>query len=206
MTLIRAGGPPHRIRKLNADESRSRTAGPGLALARAAPRPSADPGQRERVVAGAELFIGPHVVGVPQNSDHHARGRGHDHGDVASGVDETAFAVVVRRARDLRIGNDLPGPVGDKHRALARRINNRIEDYLRFTTDPRVPSDNNAAEREIRMAKLRQRVSGSMRTPTGAKHFAIQRSYLSTTAKHGIDSLDALIQLTTGNPWEPQTT
>jgi len=100
----------------------------------------------------------------------------------------------------------VPGPVGAKHRALARRINNRIEDYLRFTTDPRVPADNNAAEREIRMAKLRQKVSGGMRTPTGAKHFAILRSYLSTTAKHGIDSLDALIQLTTGNPWMPQTT
>jgi transposase len=44
-----------------------------------------------------------------------------------------------------------------------------------------------------------------MRTLVGAKHFAILRSYLSTTAKHGIDALDALIQLTTGNPWEPQT-
>jgi transposase len=107
-----------------------------------------------------------------------------------------------------RIGTTtpVPGPVGDKHRALARRINNRIEDYLRFTTDARVPADNNAAEREIRMAKLRQKVSGSMRTLTGAKHFAILRSYLSTTAKHGIDGLGALIQLTTGNPWMPQTT
>jgi len=56
------------------------------------------------------------------------------------------------------------------------------------------------------MAKLRQKVSGSMRTLTGAKHFAILRSYLSTTAKHGIDGLAALIQLTTGKPWMPQTT
>jgi ferredoxin len=67
-------------------------------------------------------------------------------------------------------------------------------------------SKNNAAEREIRMAKLRQKVSGSMRTLTGAKHFAILHSYLSITAKHGIDVLDALIQLTTGKPWVPQTT
>ena len=106
------------------------------------------------------------------------------------------------------IGTTTPvaGPVGAKHRALARRINDRIEDFLRFTTDPRVPWDNNAAEREIRVARLRQRVSGSMRTITGAKHFAILRSYLSTTAKHGIDCLDALIQLTTGTPWEPKST
>jgi hypothetical protein len=107
-----------------------------------------------------------------------------------------------------RIGatTPVPGPVGDKHRALARRINNRIEDYLRFASDPRVPADNNAAEREIRMAKLRQKVSSGMRTLTGAQHFAILRSYISTTAKHGIDGLDALIQLTSGNAWEPQTT
>jgi transposase len=106
------------------------------------------------------------------------------------------------------VGTTTPttGPVGAKHRALARRINNRIEDYLRFATDPRTPWDNNAAEREIRMAKLRQKISGGMRTLTGAQHFATLRSYLATTAKHGIQGLDALIQLTTGNPWQPQTT
>ncbi len=43
-------------------------------------------------------------------------------------------------------------------------------------------------------------------TLTGAQHFAALRSYLATTAKHGIHGLDALIQLTTRNPWKPQTT
>ena len=100
----------------------------------------------------------------------------------------------------------LPGRLGAKHRALARRINTRIEDYLRFATDPLVPWDNNAAEREIRMAKLRQKVSGAMRTLTGAEQFAALRSYLATTAKHNIDGLDALTRLTTGNPWQPQAT
>ncbi|MEC3974525.1 IS66 family transposase [Amycolatopsis sp. H20-H5] len=46
------------------------------------------------------------------------------------------------------------------HHALARRILDRHDDYLRFSTDFRVPFDNNAAEREIRMVKLRQKVSG----------------------------------------------
>ena len=98
-----------------------------------------------------------------------------------------------------------PGTVGNKHRALARRIGNRIEDYLRFATDPLTPFDNNAAEREIRMAKLRQKVSGGMRTLTGAEHFAALRSYIATTAKHGIDGLDALTRLATGEPWLPAT-
>jgi transposase len=46
------------------------------------------------------------------------------------------------------------GPLMRKHHALARRLLQRQDDYLRFTADPRVPFDNNAAEREIRMSKL----------------------------------------------------
>jgi len=56
------------------------------------------------------------------------------------------------------------------------------------------------------MAKLRQKISGGMRALTGAQHFVALRSYLATTAKHGIDGLDALTMLTTGNPWTPRTT
>ena len=73
-----------------------------------------------------------------------------------------------------------------KHHALARRLLAREDDYLRYTHDPRVPFDNNAAEREVRMSKLRIKVSGSMRSMTGAQAFCAIRSYLSTAAKHGI--------------------
>ncbi|WP_306839231.1 IS66 family transposase [Catenuloplanes nepalensis] len=49
----------------------------------------------------------------------------------------------------------------------------RIDDYLRFARNPRdCPFDNNAAEREVRMVKIRQKISGSMRTLTGAEHSA----------------------------------
>ena len=51
-----------------------------------------------------------------------------------------------------------------KHHALFLRLRERHRDYLRFTTDPAVPFDNNGAEREIRMCKLRIKVSGSMRS------------------------------------------
>src|SRR3954469_6703322 len=54
-----------------------------------------------------------------------------------------------------------PGAVGRRHRALARRIRRRLDDYLRFAVDPRVPFDNNPAERDIRMAKIKQKVSGA---------------------------------------------
>jgi hypothetical protein len=51
-----------------------------------------------------------------------------------------------------------------KHNALARRLHERQDDYLRFTTDWRIPADNNGSERDIRRIKLRQKVSGCLRT------------------------------------------
>lgn len=92
-----------------------------------------------------------------------------------------------------------------KHHALARRLLDRQDDYLRFTRDPRVPFDNNAAEREIRMIKLRQKVSGCLRTLTGAQQFCTIRSYLATAAKHGVHFFEALTTLAEGRPWLPET-
>jgi len=92
-----------------------------------------------------------------------------------------------------------------KHHALARRLLHRQDDYLRFTTDWRIP-DNNGSERDIRMIKLRQKVSGCLRTLTGAKQFCAIRSYLSTAAKHGQRLFDTLVMLAEGQPWMPATT
>ncbi len=61
-----------------------------------------------------------------------------------------------------------------------------------------MPFDNNQAERDIRMAKIKQKVSGGMRTLAGAQDFAAMRSYLSTAAKHGRRPFDALTELTSG--------
>jgi transposase len=65
---------------------------------------------------------------------------------------------------------------------------------------------NNAAEREIRMSKLRIKVSGCMRSMAGAEAFCAIRSYLSTAAKHGIGMLDALTRAAGRTPWIPGTT
>lgn len=96
--------------------------------------------------------------------------------------------------------------VEQKHRALARRILKRTNDYLRFATDLSVSFTNNAAEQQIRMVKIRQKISGSMRTMKGAKDFAAIRSYIATAAKHGITMFDALNRLTSQVPWYPATT
>ena len=95
--------------------------------------------------------------------------------------------------------------IAQRHHALARRVFDRVGDYLRFTTDLRVPFTNNAAEREVRMVKLRQKISGCMRTLTGARHFTRIRSYLATARKHGITIIDALNRLAQDQPWLPAT-
>ncbi len=91
------------------------------------------------------------------------------------------------------------------HNALARRLIDKHDDHLRFTIDARVPFDNNAAERDIRMIKIRQKVSGCLRTLTGAEQFTTIRSYLATVTKHGIGLFHALTELLNGRPWLPET-
>jgi len=95
------------------------------------------------------------------------------------------------------------GKLIKKHHALASRLLARQDDYLRFTTDLTVPMDNNAAEREIRMIKVRQKVSGCLRTLSGAEAFCALRSYLATARKHDTHFFDALTQLAQGQPWQP---
>jgi transposase len=89
-----------------------------------------------------------------------------------------------------------------KHNALARRLLDRQDDHLRFTQDWRIP-DNNGPERNIRMIKLRQKVSGCLRTLTGAKQFCAIRNYVSTAVKHHRKLFDNLVMLTEGRPWLP---
>lgn len=63
--------------------------------------------------------------------------------------------------------------------------------------------DNNLAERDIRMVKVHQKISGGFRTFQGATSFLDLRSYLSTTNKQGTTALTALNQLFAGTPWTP---
>lgn len=92
-----------------------------------------------------------------------------------------------------------------KRHALATRMRDREADYLRYAHDLRVPFDNNEAEQVIRMAKLRIKVSGCMRSMAGAQDFCAIRSYLATATRNGISWLDALIMAAQGDPWIPQT-
>jgi transposase len=75
---------------------------------------------------------------------------------------------------------------------LLLRLSTRKADVLRFLSDPSVPFTNNLAERDGRMMKLRQKISGGFRSYDGAEDFAVIRSLISTARKHGWDVLRAL--------------
>jgi len=94
------------------------------------------------------------------------------------------------------------GPAG----SLVRRLDLHQDHVLRFAADFTVPFDNNQAERDIRMIRLQQKISGGWRTETGADAFLTVRSYLSSARKQGHGALDVLRDLFTGSPWIPAST
>ena len=88
-------------------------------------------------------------------------------------------------------------------RRIARRFLSFEDLILRFATGPDLDIfTNNEAGRTIRPVKVQQRSSGgSWRTLTGLANFAVVASYLSTAAKWGISTLDALRSLFNGHAW-----
>jgi transposase len=81
---------------------------------------------------------------------------------------------------------------------LLLRLAGRKQDVLRFLNDPRVPFTNNQAERDLRMMKVKQKISGGFRSVQGAMDFAVIRSFISTAKKQGWKVIQALTE-------DPQT-
>jgi transposase len=109
--------------------------------------------------------------------------------------------------------NPPPPPTGKRGRpkrgkagSLVDRLREHKAETLAFMTDFTVPFDNNQAERDIRMTKVREKISGCFRTPTGAARFCRIRGYISTLRKQEMPILSALGQAIAGTPPLPVTT
>lgn len=94
------------------------------------------------------------------------------------------------------LGVGLPTRRGRVRRRTGHNLVLRLRDHkeatLRFLSDPSVPFTNNQAERDLRMMKVRQKISGSFRSDSGAQTFATLRTVLSTARKQGWNILATL--------------
>jgi transposase len=119
----------------------------------------------------------------------------------------TAYRQIIAAGHDTNPAPTATGKRGRPKRTktgnLLNRLNTHQTDVLRFTTNFDIPFDNNLAERDIRMVKVHQKISGGFRTLQGATAFLNLRSYLSTANKHGIGALTALNHLYAGTTWTP---
>jgi transposase len=101
--------------------------------------------------------------------------------------------------RSGRPGRPANGPI----RALLLRLKTHQAAVLAFLNDLRVPFDNNQAERDLRMVKVRQKVSGGFRSWRGAEVFCRIRGYISTMRKQGHNALTVLRSVFDGHPLMP---
>ena len=109
----------------------------------------------------------------------------------------------------LKTHPEVAKPAGKRGRAkqskahnLLARMHQKREEVLRFAHDLEVPFDNNQAERDLRMIKVQQKISGCFRSARGAQIFCAVRSYLSTTRKHGLNMMDSIKSAFAGKPMD----
>jgi hypothetical protein len=99
------------------------------------------------------------------------------------------------------LNDDRPG--ARKARLLLEAFREREDDFLRFTTDLRIPPTSNQAERDLRPSKVQQNTSGRLTSEQRTRDRYTIRGYVSTAAKHGLDKITALRDALTGRPWMP---
>lgn len=96
---------------------------------------------------------------------------------------------------------------GRKKKTKTRNLLERLRDYrcevLKFMRDFSVPFDNNLAERDLRMAKVKQKISGTFRSWDGAHDFCRIRGYISTARKNQVPVIQALTDAFERKPFVP---
>lgn len=83
---------------------------------------------------------------------------------------------------------------------LLMRLREKKDEVLGFLREVGLPFDNNQAERDLRMMKVQQKISGCFRSEAGAKAFCVIRSYLATARKQSLNIIDSIRNAVLGNP------
>jgi transposase len=108
----------------------------------------------------------------------------------------------------LKINPDFDAKRKKKKRTKAQNLLHRLKNFqeqtLAFMYDLKVPFDNNLAERDIRMVKVHQKISGCFRKKAGAEIFCRIRGYISTARKQNWNICEAIQSAVEGNPWIPE--
>lgn len=86
-----------------------------------------------------------------------------------------------------------------KARNLLARLDTHFKEVLAFMYDPKIPFDNNQAERDIRMMKVQQKISGLFRSYLGAEIFCRIRGFISSVKKHSLKVIDELFSIFSSN-------
>ena len=87
---------------------------------------------------------------------------------------------------------------------MLNRLSLHRHEVLAFMEDYRVDFDNNLAERDLRMMKLKQKISGVFRSAKGADMFCRIRSYISTSRKNSVSAFSAITDALHGRPFIPE--
>ena len=127
--------------------------------------------------------------------------------ELAEWFEQTYNEFLARGTYELAPPQKTPGKKGraknTKSANLHKRLVKHRDAVLRCLRDPSVSFTNNQAERNIRMVKLRQKISGGERTFVGTQIFARIRSYISTSRKQGKNLFQNIVDAVNGNPWIP---
>ena len=113
-------------------------------------------------------------------------------------------AILETGARENPLPEKTPGKRGRTKKGKVLSLIERLREYkgavCLFIENFAVPFDNNQAERDLRMIKVKAKVTGGFRTEVGAQEYLKTMSYIGTARKQGVNPFVAISRALLGEP------